>query len=244
MWTFTLLEEHSGNLEFCSPGNSHVKSHLSFLCFPMDSQALGSTELSVPHTCWQGEQKALWNQRPQSGKAPLLWPLPEPDPAGFTAASWGPWNPSSSGWGWGRQVLGANCSMAWHAGWQEVRHPCLWHWPGFQWKSQWNPHILQNAPSWFNWPFSSENNFFRKPSSIAKSFLSSAVELFEKQPRLSCSERLFRFPGIGRTLVPLNQVGRGKIITMWSISKNASLKPAPLKLTGISNAWRRICQGE
>lgn len=62
--------------------------------------------------------------------------------------------------------------------------------------------------------FSSENNFFRKPSSIAKSFLSSAVELFEKQPRLSCSERLFSFPGVGRALVPLNQVRRGKIITM------------------------------
>lgn len=40
-------------------------------------------------------------------------------------------------------------------------------------------------------------------------FLSTLV-LFEKQPRLSCSERLFRFPGIDRTLVPLNQAGRGK----------------------------------
>lgn len=77
MLTFTLLEEHSENLEFCSPGNSQVKHpFFYFLCFPMDSQALGHAELSVSLTLWQGEGKPLRNQRPQSGKAPLLRDVP------------------------------------------------------------------------------------------------------------------------------------------------------------------------
>ena len=42
----------------------------------MDSPALGHAELSVSLALWQGVGKPLQNQRPQSGKAPLLWDIP------------------------------------------------------------------------------------------------------------------------------------------------------------------------
>lgn len=130
MWTFTLLEEHSGNLEFCSPGNSHVK-YLIFLSFtsPRTPSSCKHRAVCIPYPLAGCGEAPLEIRDPRAAN-PLCFgtyhqALPELDPAGFTAAPWGPWSPSSSGWGWGRQVLGANCSMAWHAGWQEVRHPCL-----------------------------------------------------------------------------------------------------------------------
>lgn len=130
MWTFTLLEEHSENLEFCSPGNSQVK-HPFFIssASPWTPKLLDMQSCLYPLPSGRARGSPSEIRDPRAAK-PLCFgtyhqALQEPDPVGFAAAPWGPWSPSSSGWGWGGQVFGAHCSTAWQAGWQEAGHPCL-----------------------------------------------------------------------------------------------------------------------
>lgn len=91
----TLLEEHNGNLEFCSLGNSQVKYPLSFLLFlhglPSSWTCRAVCFFHPLAGCGEAPPKSEWQSlcliachQDQALRKDLV---------GFTTAPWRPWSP-------------------------------------------------------------------------------------------------------------------------------------------------------
>lgn len=118
MWTFTLLEEHNGNLEFCSLGNSQIKYPFFF---PLFLHGFSSS--------WMCRAICFFHPLAGCEEVPLhhcMPPRPSPkNTQSLLDSLLHPGELGAPGWSWGRRVSGDNCSMAWQAGWQEACQPCL-----------------------------------------------------------------------------------------------------------------------